>query len=168
MDISDAYELPKSADMPFAYTAIDAVYIWTHGGYQVARSPTDYPLFIAVDQVDLDEWIEFFETLGLPVSTEWQRVDEIEGAIQFVLQPAASLDRAIVDGHPVIPLDATVWFAEEHYATFQPALEMLDEMYDDDTSSIEMLKSTRTANERFGEEDMAEWLEYAVDPEDDA
>jgi hypothetical protein len=29
-----------------------------------------------------------------------------------------------------------------------------------------MLESTRAANERFGEEDMDEWLEHAVDDED--
>ena len=30
-----------------------------------------------------------------------------------------------------------------------------------------MLESTRTANDRLGEEDMDEWLEHAVDDEDD-
>ena len=29
-----------------------------------------------------------------------------------------------------------------------------------------MLESTRAANDRFGEEDMAQWLEHAVDNED--
>jgi DNA-binding MarR family transcriptional regulator len=34
---------------------------------------------------------------------------------------------------------------------------------DEVAAYIDMLESTRAANERFGEEDMAEWLEHAVD-----
>ena len=35
---------------------------------------------------------------------------------------------------------------------------------DDEVAAyVGMLESTRTANERFGEEDMDEWLEHAVD-----
>jgi len=40
--------------MDYAFTSIDAVYVWTRGGYQVARDPEDYPLFIAVHESDLD------------------------------------------------------------------------------------------------------------------
>ena len=39
---------------------------------------------------------------------------------------------------------------------------------DDDVAAyVSMLESTRTANDRFGEEDVEEWLEYAVDAEGD-
>ena len=35
---------------------------------------------------------------------------------------------------------------------------------DDDVAAyVSMLESTQSANDRFGEEDMEEWLEYAVD-----
>lgn len=38
---------------------------------------------------------------------------------------------------------------------------------DDDVAAyISMLESTRAANDRFGEEDIDEWLEHAVDDED--
>ncbi len=37
----------------------------------------------------------------------------------------------MVDGRPVIPLQETVAFATESYATFESALDMLDRMYDD-------------------------------------
>lgn len=37
---------------------------------------------------------------------------------------------------------------------------------DDDVAAYtSLLESTRTANERFGEEDMDEWMEHAVDEE---
>lgn len=37
----------------------------------------------------------------------------------------------MVDDRPVIPLQDTVAFANDHYATFQSALDMLDRMYDE-------------------------------------
>ena len=37
---------------------------------------------------------------------------------------------------------------------------------DEVAAYVGTLESTRAANERFGEEDMAEWLEHAVDSED--
>lgn len=39
---------------------------------------------------------------------------------------------------------------------------------DDVAAYASMLESTRAANDRFGEEDIDEWLEYAVDDEDEA
>lgn len=129
--IPEAYLLPQFAGPEYAYTAIDAVYIWTRGGYQVARGPTDYPLFIAVEESTLDEWTQFFERFDIPVGQERQPAEALEGPIQVVLEPRESETITEVDGRPVIPLDETVAFAREHYATFQSALEMLDQMYDE-------------------------------------
>ena len=39
---------------------------------------------------------------------------------------------------------------------------------DDVAAYASMLESTRAANDRFGEEDMDEWLEHAVNDEDEA
>jgi len=63
--IAEAYVLPQFAGMEYAYTGIDAVYVWTRGGYQVARDPEDYPLFIAVHEPDLDAWTAFFDRFGI-------------------------------------------------------------------------------------------------------
>lgn len=41
----DAYLVPQFAGMEFAYTEIDAAYVWTKGGYQISRSHDDYPVF---------------------------------------------------------------------------------------------------------------------------
>ena len=46
--INEAYVLPHFAQMEFAYTKIDAVYVWTHGGYQIARRADAYPVFLGV------------------------------------------------------------------------------------------------------------------------
>lgn len=129
--IAEAYVLPHFAGMDFAYTSIDAVYVWTRGGYQVARDPDDYPLFIAINESDLEEWERFFRRFDIPVGRERQSPSEIEGSLQVVLEPREAVEAESVDGTPVIPLQDTVDFAQEHYATFQSALDMLDRMYDE-------------------------------------
>jgi len=42
--IEETYVIPQFGDCPFAFTRIDAVYVWTQEGYQVGRNPDDYPL----------------------------------------------------------------------------------------------------------------------------
>jgi len=128
--ISETYILPQFAGMDYAFTAIDAVYVWTRGGYQVAREPQDYPLFIAIDESDLDAWTTFFDRFGIPAAEERQPADDLDSTIQIVLKPQAEIETEMVDGRPVIPLQDTVAFANEYYATFQSALDMLDRMYD--------------------------------------
>jgi len=128
--IPEAYVLPQFAGMDYAFTAIDAVYVWTRGGYQVAREPDDYPLFIAVHESDIDAWMAFFDRFGIPTAEERQPADEFDGAIQIVLEPRSEIEAEMVDGRPVIPLKETVAFANEHYAHFQSALDMLGRMYD--------------------------------------
>ena len=54
--IEEAYVIPQFGEWPFAFTRIDAVYVWNQGGYQVSRDPDDYPLFIAVREQDVDAW----------------------------------------------------------------------------------------------------------------
>lgn len=101
------------------------------GGYQVARDPTDYPLFIAVDGAERDAWTTFFDRFGIPTPQERQPADDIDGAIQVVLESRPQIKAEMVDGRPVIPIQETVAFAHEHYATFESALDMLGRMYDD-------------------------------------
>ncbi len=129
--ISEAYVLPQFAGMDYAFAAIDAVYVWTRGGYQVARDPEDYPLFIAVHESDLDAWTAFFNRFGIPTAEERQPAENLDGAIQVVLEPRQQIDAEMVDGRPAIPLQETVAFANEYYATFESALDMLGRMYDD-------------------------------------
>jgi hypothetical protein len=129
--ISEAYVLSQFAGMEFAFIGIDAVYVWTRGGYQVAREPDDYPLFIAVEETDLEEWERFFDRFDIPVSQERQSREKIDGPLQIVVERRDSIDAELVDGRPVISLAETVEFAREHYATFQSALSMLDRMYDE-------------------------------------
>ena len=121
--------------MEYAYTGIDAVYVWIRGGYQVARDPEDYPLFIAVHESDLDAWTAFFDRFGIPTAEERQSAEDLDGAIQVVLEPRSQIEAEMVDGRPVIPLQETVAFANESYATFESALDLLGRMYDVDVDA---------------------------------
>lgn len=129
--IDEAYVFPQFGDWPFAFTRIDAVYVWTRGGYQVGRDPDDYPLFLAVRTVDVSAWESFFESFGIPTAFERQPRESIEGPLQIVLDPRTALDVEHVEGYPVIPRAETIAYMHEHSAQFQSALSMLDRMYDD-------------------------------------
>ncbi|MDL0140583.1 helix-turn-helix domain containing protein [Halobacterium salinarum] len=129
--IEEAYVIPQFSDWPFAFTRIDAVYVWTQGGYQVGRDPEDYPLFLAVREQDVDAWEAFFESFGLPTAFERQPSEALAGSLQIVLDPQSSLDIEHVEGYPVVPREETITYMREHYATFESALAMLDRMYEE-------------------------------------
>jgi len=100
--------------------------VWTQGGYQVGREPDDYPLFLAVREQDVDAWETFFESFDLPTAFERQPQDELDGPLQIVLEPRASLDIEHVEGYPVILRAETIEYMRENYAQFQSGLAMLD------------------------------------------
>ena len=129
--IEEAYVLPQFGDWPFAFTRVDAVYVWTQGGYQVGREPDDYPVFLTVREQDVAAWEAFFESFDLPTAVERQPRSELDGPLQIVLEPRPSLDVDHVEGYPVIPRAETIEYMHENYAQFQSALSMLDRMYDD-------------------------------------
>jgi len=129
--IEETYVIPQFGDWPFAFTRIDAVYVWTQGGYQVARGPDDYPLFLAVREQDIDAWEAFFESFNLPTTFERLPRDQLAGPLQIILDPQPSLEMEHVEGYPVIPRTETIEYMRENYAQFQSALAMLDRMYED-------------------------------------
>ncbi|WP_049907451.1 hypothetical protein [Haloferax elongans] len=125
-----AYALPGHSGMPYAFTRIDAVYIWTLGGYQVARNPNDYPIFIAVLESDVNSWQSFFEEYHIPSAFERQPETEVEGPLQVVLEPRPNLSTTTVEGHPVITLQETLEYARANSCHFGSAIPLLQEQYD--------------------------------------
>ena len=129
--IGEAYVIPQFGDWPFAFTRIDAVYVWTQGGYQVSRDPDDYPLFLAVREQDIESWQRFFERFGITTGFERRSADAFEGSLQVVLKECSTVNPDHVEGYPVVSRSETIAFMRENYATFQSALAMLDRMYND-------------------------------------
>jgi DNA-binding Lrp family transcriptional regulator len=132
--IDESYIVPHFAGLPFAYTKIDGVYVWTHGGYQIARGHDDYPIFVQVAAQDVDRWTAFFDEFGLPCTVE-DRLDptEYDATVSYVLFPTSNgVTREWVDGNPVVPLDETVDHMMEYRENYEPALEMIADEYDRD------------------------------------
>ena len=130
----DAYVIPHFAGMEFAYTEIDAAYVWTHGGYQIARSHDDYPVFIEVHERDVDRWIAFFQQFGIDTTiNERPDASDVNGNVHYVLFPKTNdIDTEWIDGNPVIPLDAAVDQMVENRPAYEPALEIIADEYDRD------------------------------------
>ncbi|CDK40661.1 helix-turn-helix domain-containing protein [Halorubrum sp. AJ67] len=130
----DAYVIPHFAGMEFAYTEIDAAYVWTQGGYQIARSHDDYPVFIEVHDRDVDRWIGFFQQFGIDMTiNERPDASDVNGNVHYVLFPKTNdIDTEWVDGNPVIPLDTAVDQMIENRPAYEPALEIIADEYDRD------------------------------------
>ena len=132
--IEDGYVIPHFAGMPFAYSKIDSVYVWTHGGYQIARGHDDYPIFIQVADQDVDRWTAFFDEFGVPCSIEERpEPTDHDATVSYVVFPTSGgITREWVDGNPVIPLDETIDHMMEYRVNYEPALEMIADEYDRD------------------------------------
>jgi len=130
----DAYVIPHFASMEFTYTEIDAAYVWTHGGYQIARSHDDYPVFIDVHDRDIERWIAFFEQFGVDTTiNERPDASDVEGNVHYVLFPKTDgIAAEWVEGNPVIPLDDAVDQMMENRPAYEPALEIIADEYDRD------------------------------------
>ena len=126
MDLKDAYLVPNFSGLEYRYSKTDAVYIWTQGGYQIGRNQENYPIFIDVLEEDVDRWKRFFDGFSMEYSV---REREGEG-IYFVLFPKPGFESEWFENSAVMPLDETVEWAQQYEVNFQPALEMLDRMYD--------------------------------------
>lgn len=129
IDYNDAYLLPNFSGLEYRYSHTDAVYIWTEGGYQIGRNQDDYPIFVDVVQDDITEWQAFFNEFSLESNIE-ERTQDGEPGIYYVLFPREEFESEWSDSASVMPLDETVEWATTYEVNFQPALEMLDKMYD--------------------------------------
>ena len=130
----DAYIIPHFAGIEFVYTEIDAAYVWTHGGFQIARSHDDYPVFIDIHDRDVERWIAFFQQWGVDTTiNERPDASDIDGNVHYVLFPkTGDINAEWVDGNPVIPLDDAINQMMENRPAYEPALEIIADKYDRD------------------------------------
>ena len=144
----DAYIIPHFAGMEFVYTEIDAAYVWTHGGFQIARSHDDYPVFIDVHDRDVERWIAFFQQWGVDTTiNERPDASDVDGNVHYVLFPkTGDIDAEWVDGNPVIPLDDAIDQMMENRPAYEPALEIIADEYDRDIDAAH--HSATSANEQ--------------------
>ena len=123
--LEDDYLLPNLAGHDYIFTSTDAVFIWTKGGYNIARSKDSYPIFIQILENDRKAWTDFFSKFG----TNYTFKNERRKGIYFVISTSGFFEKEYCEEMPVLPLNKTVEWARSYAFNFQPALEMLDKMY---------------------------------------
>jgi len=123
--LNDAYLLPNLTGLEYIFIGIDAVFIWTKGGYNIGRSKNAYPIFMEVLEKDKNAWKGYFSKLGLTFTLRNER----KKGIYFVVSFSKAIEKEYCEGVPVSPLAKTIEWAKKYSFNFQPALEMLDEMY---------------------------------------
>jgi len=128
-DVRGAYELLKKADYPYALSDVDAVFAWTHGGYNVGRFFGYYPVHLKVRENDVEKWKGFFRNNGMKAFLVDETPKETIFGVFYLLHPTKRIESETVEGLKVEPLKETVEFAKKNVYAYEPALEMLDEEY---------------------------------------
>jgi len=129
-DVVKAYELVRKAELPYIFTGPDAVFLWTKGGYNADRFFGFYPINLKIKRKDLPKWRRFFSSTRQRFVVGGGPARETLFGLFYLLQVAERLEKASVSGFSVEPLQNTVKFCQDNVYTYEPALEMLDEMYD--------------------------------------
>lgn len=128
-DPSKAYRFLSNSKLPYALTGVDAVYVWTHGGYNVDRFFGFYPVHIKVGRSHLKRWKKLLAEEGWKAFLSGEKPKETLFGLFFILYPVEKLDVEKVNSLKVDPLKDTVEFCRKNIYSFEPALEMLDEEY---------------------------------------
>jgi hypothetical protein len=128
-NIAGSYDLLKEACMCYALTGPDAVFFWTKGGYQADRFFGFYPIHLKVEKRYLSKWERFFGSGKMRFYIEGQPSRRTLFGVFYVLYPQVDFEVEEVDGFCVSPLKETVEYCQKNIYSYEPALEMLDEMY---------------------------------------
>lgn len=116
-DVGFHYSVLDLFGIKYCFTGIDAVFVWTDGGYNISRYRGYYPIFIKVKKSDKDAYEFYIRKLGL------------KGKIFYKPSFLEDFPISLHKGTPVDSLEETIRFMKKYIYNFQPALEMIQEMY---------------------------------------
>lgn len=119
------YEVLALFGIEYCFTGIDSVYVWTKGGYNIARYREYYPIFIKVRNKDKALFKWYCKKLSLNINKK-------KGAF-FKVSYLDSFSATYTEGMPVDSLRETIGFMEKNKYNFEPALEMVKELYGEKT-----------------------------------
>lgn len=105
----------------YCFTKTDAVYLWTEGRYNIARYRDYYPIFIKIKEKDYTLFLEYCKKLGLKINSN-------KGVFYFT-NKVKEIACTKKDNKYVETLNNTINFMKENIYNFQPALEIVQEMY---------------------------------------
>lgn len=121
-DISFYYSVLELFGIKYCFTKTDAVFIWTRGGYNISRYRDYYPVFIKIRKKDFNVFREYCKKLGL-------RIRGNKGVF-YSVEILEDFDVFYYKDTPVDSLEETIYFMKKNIYNFQPALEMIQELYD--------------------------------------
>ena len=116
-DINFHYSVLNLFGIKYCFTKTDSVFIWTDSGYNISRYRDYYPIFIKVKKSDKKIFEFYIKKLGIRGKIFYKPL--------FLEDFPVSLHRNM----PVDSLEDTIKFILKYIYNFQPALEMIKEMY---------------------------------------
>ena len=120
-DINFYYEVLSLFGIKYCFTKTDSVFIWTEGGYNIARYKNYYPIFIKIRKSDYKKFLFYCKKLGL-------RINAKKGVF-YSPEIVKDFNCTIKENNPTDTLEKTIQFMRKYRYNFQPALEMISEMY---------------------------------------
>ncbi|HUX99791.1 MAG TPA: hypothetical protein VMV49_09575 [Candidatus Deferrimicrobium sp.] len=129
VNIVEVYGILKESPLEYALTGPDAIFFWTKGGYQVDRFFGFYPIHIKVKEKEVERWREFLTGRNQVVHIEAQPIKETLFGVFFILFPRKEFKIENIDGFKVESLEETIRYGFDKIFSYEPALEMLNEMY---------------------------------------
>ncbi|MDO8517184.1 MAG: hypothetical protein Q7S33_03600 [Nanoarchaeota archaeon] len=120
-DVVFYYSALQLFGINYCLTKTDAVYLWTEGRYNIARYKNFYPIFIKIKEEDHALFLEYCKKLNLKINSK-------KGIFYFP-EIVKKLECTKKNNVPVETLDNTIEFMKDNIYNFQPALEMISEMY---------------------------------------
>lgn len=120
-DIAFHYSVIDLFGIRYCFTQTDAVFVWTKGAYNIARYKKNYPIFIKIAKADKKIFQFYMEKLGSNNKIYYKPIFVEEFSCEFL------------DSIPVDSLQETISFMKRYIYNFQPALEMIEELYHERT-----------------------------------
>jgi len=105
----------------YCFTKTDAVFIWTKGGYNISRYKKFYPIFIKIKKDDFNLFKYYCKKLDLKINKNKNIFYKVELLKDFKCK--------LLNKIPVDSLNETIKFMKKYKYNFQPALEMIKELY---------------------------------------
>ena len=121
-DINFYYSVLNLFGIEYCFTKTDAVYVWTEGRYNIARYKEYYPIFVKIKKSDYPLFLKYCRKLGLKIN--------FNKGVFYSVEILESFKSVRKNDFFVEPLDETINFMQANIYNFQPALEMVSEIYD--------------------------------------
>lgn len=120
-DVSFHYSVLQLFGIKYCFTKTDAAFVWTDGGYNIARYSGHYPIFIKLAESDEVRFKAYCHKLGLKTNSG--------SGVYYTVELLQDFSVSEHKGVPVDSLDDTIAFMKENIYNFEPALEMVQDLY---------------------------------------